>query len=370
MSARFHWRLLQGGETTGDTRGQAAALTRTGLPDLTRQIEFCKLAEAAGMAGVLVDFGISKPDSILLSTALGLATEKIEFIIAYRSGLICPVSFTQQINTLSAMIGGRISLNVVAGHSPAEQQAYGDFLRHDERYSRTEEFLAICNALWENRGPVSFQGTYYRVENSVLNTPYAAPARRSPEIFIAGNSLQAQQTAIRQGTLWMRMADTPENVARESAPIIDAGRQVGLRCAVVCRPSREEAVAAACALVPGLEPNNRDRAREWGFRQGSDSVCVRASYELSAVEWLTPYLWTGAILTHGPAAAALVGSPEDIAAAIIEYERAGISQFIFSGWPKVEQMTFFGARVLPLIREAERELASHAVAAAAGRKTA
>src|SRR5262249_14637115 len=160
--------------------------------DLARQIEFCKLAEDCGIAGVLMDFGISKPDPIVLATALGLATEKIEFIIAYRSGLICPVSFAQQLNTLSAMIGGRISLNVVAGHSPPEQRAYGDFLSHDERYSRTEEFLAICNGLWAGNGPVTFHGAHYTVENAALNTPYVSPARRSPELFIAGNSPQAQ----------------------------------------------------------------------------------------------------------------------------------------------------------------------------------
>jgi alkanesulfonate monooxygenase len=359
MTARFHWRLLQGGEGSGDTRGQAAALSRTGMPDLARQIEFCKLAEDCGIAGVLTDFGISKPDPLVLTAALGLATDKIEFIIAYRSGLICPVSFTQQINTLSAMIGGRISINVVAGHSPAEQRAYGDFLTHDERYSRTEEFLTICNGLWAGNEPVNFHGAYYTVENAVLNTPYLSPARQSPELFIAGNSRQAQETTIRQGTLWMRMADTPSNVAREVAPVIAAGREAGLRCAIICRETREEAITAAYALVAGLDRNAGDRARESGFHEASDSVCVKTSHELADVAWPTPFLWTGAIPTHGPATAAIVGSPVDVAAAIIEYERAGVSQFIFSGWPKTQQMRFFGDHVLPLVRRAELGLISH-----------
>jgi alkanesulfonate monooxygenase len=363
MSARFHWRLLQGGESSGDTRAHAASLSRTGMPDLGRQIEFCKLAEACGIAGVLMDFGISKPDPLVLAAALGLATDKMEFIIAYRSGLICPVSFTQQINTLSAMIGGRISINVVAGHSPAEQKAYGDYLSHDERYARTVEFLTICNGLWAANGPVNFRGAYYTVENAVLNTPYLSPVRQSPELFIAGNSRQAQETAIRQGTLWMRMADTPSNVAREVAPLITAGREAGLRCAIVCRETREEAIAAAYSLVPSLDPSARDRARESGFREASDSVCVKASHDLADIPWPTPFLWTGAIPTHGPAAAAIVGSPEDVAAAIIEYERAGVSQFIFSGWPKTEQMRFFGDHVMPLIRRAEFDLISRRSAA-------
>ena len=149
MKAHFHWRLVQGGEEGAQSRALSARRGATGLPDLARQIEFCKKAEEVGIDGLLVDIGAVKPDPVVLSTALGVATEKIRFIIAVRSGNTVPTTFVQQINTLSGLIGGdRILLNVVAGHSPAEQRYYGDFLDHDARYDRTEEFLAICRGLW------------------------------------------------------------------------------------------------------------------------------------------------------------------------------------------------------------------------------
>ena len=137
MSLKFHWRLPHGGETLGDTR---AGFNRAslGLPDLEAQIAFCHQAEQCGIDSLLTDFGYAKPDPILLATALGLATEKIKFIVAYRSGLLSPATFVQQLNTLSALIQGRFSLNIVAGYSPQEQRAYGDFLAHDERYDRTD----------------------------------------------------------------------------------------------------------------------------------------------------------------------------------------------------------------------------------------
>src|SRR5712692_3951889 len=138
---RFHWRLAQGGERPGASRALQASLRSTGKPDLRPQVEFCRRAEELGVDSLLVDFGWSKPDPILLATAIGLATEKINLIIAYRSGLICPTSFVQQLNTLSHLIRGRFSLNIVAGHTPEEQGYYGDFFAHDERYNRTEEFL-------------------------------------------------------------------------------------------------------------------------------------------------------------------------------------------------------------------------------------
>src|SRR5580765_6721329 len=188
MELKVHWRLLQGGERSAITRTTGSSETLTGLPDLEAQIDFCRKAEDAGIHGLLTDFGASKPDSIVLATALGLATSKIEFIIAYRSGLIAPTSFVQQINTLSALINGRLSLNIVAGHSPEEQAYYGDLLPHGERYARTAEFLDVCRALWGRSGPVTYRGRYYQTENARLNTPFVADQRSFPEIFIAGGS--------------------------------------------------------------------------------------------------------------------------------------------------------------------------------------
>src|SRR5712672_1513487 len=98
---RFHWRLPQGGERPGASRAHQASLAESGLPDLDAQIQFARAAEASGIDSLLTDFGWSKPDPILLAAAIGMATTRIRFIIAHRSGLTCPTAFVQQINTLS-----------------------------------------------------------------------------------------------------------------------------------------------------------------------------------------------------------------------------------------------------------------------------
>jgi alkanesulfonate monooxygenase len=344
--------MLQGGETAGAPRGTQNRLADTGLPDLDAQADFCRRAVAAGIDSLLVDFGFAKPDPILLSAALGLRVEDITFIVAYRSGLMSPVTFVQQLNTLSALIGGRFSLNIVAGHSPDEQHAYGDFLDHDRRYERTDEFLAVCHAFWRGERDVTFSGQHYRIEKGNLNTPFVS-ARRHPEIYIAGNSEPARRLALARGTCWMRLGDTAENVAREAAGVLDRGIEVGLRMSMIARPTRGEAVAAARELIARLGPGASERTGEGGFIRRSDSVSMNDLYCRAEQEWLAPTLWAGAVRTHGAAAIALVGSPEEIAAAILEYKRAGVSQFIFSGWPKVESMEFFGREILPLVRRME-----------------
>jgi alkanesulfonate monooxygenase len=363
---RFHWRLPQGGERPGASRAFQSSLTETGLPDLDAQRQFCRAAEESGIESLLIDFGWSKPDPILLAAALGMQTERIKFIIAHRSGLTSPTSFVQQINTLSTLINGRFSLNIVAGHSPREQRGYGDALAHDERYERTEEFLEICHAYWRNPGEVNFKGKYYRVENGKLNTPFTSPDRTFPELYIAGNSAEAQRLSITQGSCSMQLPTSPERLAARARLVLQGGKEVGLRCGIIARHTREEALSAARELTSQAGSQCDDRGIENDFVKRSDSVCFNELFELAETEWLTPYLWAGAVRSHGAPAVALVGSASDVARAIIEYKEVGVSQFIISGWPKLEEMLFFGKEVLPRVREMEHRTLSVPRAVASG----
>ena len=128
------------------------------LPDMQGWARFARCAEDAGIESVLLSFSRYEPDTMLVACAVGQVTAKLKFIVAYRMGLMQPATFVQQINTLSGLIDGRVSLNVVAGSSAAEQRGYGDFLDHDERYARAEEFLTVFRAFWTNDGDVMFTG--------------------------------------------------------------------------------------------------------------------------------------------------------------------------------------------------------------------
>ena len=241
---RFHWRLPYGGETSGITRADQSVSPAIGLPDPDAQTDFCRCAEECGIDSLLVDFGFAKPDPMLVAAILGRATRKIKFILAYRSGLFSPTLFVQQLNTLSSLIDGRLLLNIVAGYSPEEQRAYGDFLSHDERYERTGEFLAICRSFWECEGQVNFSGKYYRIENGALKTPFISADRSFPEIIIGGGSEQARRLALNQGTCWMQLADAPEKISEAASTVRKHGIEAGVRVSLIARPTREEAVSA------------------------------------------------------------------------------------------------------------------------------
>ncbi|HEY6252882.1 MAG TPA: LLM class flavin-dependent oxidoreductase [Candidatus Angelobacter sp.] len=354
MSIRFHWSLSQVGDKF---RRANATADMKGLFSLETQAKFCRAAEQSGIDSLLMAFGFTRPDPMVLSAALGMETKQIKFMIACRPGVISPTAFVQQINTISALTNGRVHINIVSGHSPHELRYYGDSLGHDQRYDRTDEFLSVCRAFWRRDGEVNFRGKYYEIQNGRLNTPFVSRERTAPEIFLGGNSELAEQLAIKHADCLWRFADSPENL-RSRIPEITRHRiEVGLLVSILVRPTHEAAVHDAYAMIRSLTAKQQFGKE---FAQRTDSVAYRSTLELAErnqSDWLTPWLWTGAIPYLGSPAIALVGGPEEIASAILEYKSIGISQFLFMGWPDLEEMTYFGRVVLPLVREKEQELA-------------
>jgi alkanesulfonate monooxygenase len=65
---------------------------------------------------------------------------------------------------------------------------------------------------------------------------------------------------------------------------------------------------------------------------------------------VSPNLWAGVGLLRGGAGTALVGSHTEVADRIEEYARLGLSEFILSGYPHLEEAYWFGEGVLPILR--------------------
>jgi alkanesulfonate monooxygenase len=349
MTMRFHWSMSSAGEKY---RG-AQARSAVGVPELETLVRFCRHAEECEIESVLTAFGFHRPDPIVLAAAVGVLTTKIKFMVAVRSGVFSPAAFVQQVNTVSTLIDGRICINVVAGHTPEEQRYYGDFLAHDERYDRTDEFLTVCNAFWKREAEVDFDGKYYRVEKGKLNVPFAAPDRAMPEIFLGGGSQRAEALAVKHADCLWRLPDKPGVLGTRAPELIEQGIDVGLLVSLIIRPTHREAIAATERLLNDV--GGRPRRTHEEFAKRSDSVAFTSTYALAAnqEQWLTDYLWTGAVPFLGAPAMAIVGSPDEVTDALFEFRAAGITQFLFMGWPDMAEMSNFHDEVLPRIRARE-----------------
>jgi alkanesulfonate monooxygenase len=139
------------------------------------------------------------------------------------------------------------------------------------------------------------------------------------------------------------VAESPAKLEPVVARTRERGLKVCLRCCLLCRPTRAEALQAAESLLPedALESTTTLKDDSQMYREGSK--LNRDSY------WPQPWLWTGLVPHYGPVWTTLAGTPQELAAAFREYERIGVSEFILSGWPEVETVDVFGREILPLI---------------------
>ncbi|MDO0914707.1 LLM class flavin-dependent oxidoreductase [Streptomyces sp. DT2A-34] len=345
---RFHW-----GSALDSGQKKSTEQYWSELLDLDGAIEYAQDAEALGVESLLMAQSYSLPDPLPVIGALVRETRKVKFILAYRPGLMSPTLFTQIVNTLSWMSDGRIALNVVAGISPAEQAYYGDFLAHDDRYARAGEFLDILHRFWRGETPMSYEGRHYRLEEAQLGLGHKGGGR--PEIYISGASAVAQHTAVTHGDCWFRYGDTPAEIAKAAEPLLAQGTEVGVRMQVLARRTREEALADLAEVMSETDENHREFVAR--FVAAADSQAVKNSFRLADESdhgWLSPLIYSGAVAYRGGPALCLVGSYDEVAAYLMEYKAAGVSQFIFSGWPARDEMRHFFTEVVPRVRELEQ----------------
>jgi alkanesulfonate monooxygenase len=248
--------------------------------------------------------------------------------------------------------GGRLLLNVVTGGESAEQQAYGDFCDKAQRYARCGEFLDIVSRLWGGE-TVSHQGEYLQVEGARLSR-LPDPV---PELYFGGSSGSAGPVAARYTDVYLTWGEPPaavedklrwmDGLARE------AGRTLryGIRLHVISRDTAEEAWRQAERLIEGID-DSMIRAVQEGLGR-SESEGQRRMRELHSGSAgnleVSPNLWAGVGLVRGGAGTALVGSHTEVADRIEEYAKLGLSEFILSGYPHLEEAYWFGEGVLPIL---------------------
>jgi alkanesulfonate monooxygenase len=210
---RFHWRLP----------------TPREAPDLETHLSVCRRAEEYGIESVLIPLDHSDPDPFAWAAALGRRAERIRFIVGIRSGISSPTYWTQQVNTLGAVVGGRVAVHVVTDWQPAEQVQYGDSIGRDDWYGRTDEFWRVCLGLWRGAEPITLAGRHYTIDGAKINASFPGDAdRHRPEIYFDGDHTAASELAIRHADCLLTRATSPDQLAEHLRPVLDAGVEAGL----------------------------------------------------------------------------------------------------------------------------------------------
>ncbi|MEU5920648.1 LLM class flavin-dependent oxidoreductase [Streptomyces sp. NPDC047141] len=354
----LHWFLPTGGDGRDPggvtaVQGRSAAATRRGA-DLGYLAQVARAAEQAGFARLLTPVGLGCVDPWVLTSAVAAVTERIGFLVAFRAGLAQPTLIAQQADTFRRLFGDRIALNVVTGGDPVEQKAYGDHLPKAERYVRTGELMHVVRELLDGSA-VTLDGHHVRVEDARL----AAPSVDTPvPLYFGGASPEAEEVAAHHAEVQLLWGEPPaavaERVARVRARAARAGRSLrfGIRLHVITRDTSAEAWQEADRILAGFDPEAVRASQERFARMDSTGQARMTALHGGSAESLTvsPNLWAGIGLVREGAGTALVGSHDEVARRLFEYGRAGIDEFVLSGYPHLEEAYRVGEEVAPRLR--------------------
>jgi FMNH2-dependent dimethyl sulfone monooxygenase len=293
-------------------------------------------------------------ESTSFSLALLLATQRLKVIAAVHPGLWQPGVLAKLVATADQLSGGRAAVNVVSGWFKDEFTKLGEpWLEHDERYRRSEEFIRILKEIWTS-DHAEFAGDFYRLHDFDLKPkPVAVPGRQHPEIFQGGNSLAARRNAGRVSDWYFANGNTPEGVAEQIADVnVEAAKhgrlgrvRFGVNAFLIARDTEAEAREVLREIVA-----KADTAAVEGFRQavtqaGKSSPEGKGMWQNSEFADLVQY--------NDGFRTGLIGTPEQIAERIVTYKRLGVDLFLLGFLHYLEDVAYFGERVLPLVRELE-----------------
>lgn len=289
-------------------------------------------------------------ESVSFSHALLAATERLKVIAAVLPGPWHPALLAKQISTIDHLTGGgRIAVNIVSGWFRGEFTAIGEpWLDHDERYRRSEEFIRAIKGIW-TQDDFSFKGDFYRFNNYTLRPkPLQKP---HPEIFQGGSSRAARDMASRVSDWYFTNGNTPDAIKaqiddiRAKAAANGHSVKIGVNAFVIARDTEAEAKAVLAEIIAKADPEAVNAFGHEVKNAGKASPEGEGNWAKSSFEDLVQY--NDGFRTN------LIGTPQQIAERILALKDVGVDLVLTGYLHFIEEVEYFGQKVLPLVRELE-----------------
>jgi alkanesulfonate monooxygenase len=316
---------------------------------------FAQAHEQAGFDRILVAHQSTGPDAFLVTAHAASVTERIGFMLAHRPGFMEPTLAARKLATLDQFSGGRLAVHIISGGDDEEQRRDGDFLSHDERYARTDEYVAVLRRIWTSETPFDHAGRFYRFERGFSEVRCV----QQPHIpvYFGGSSDAAIDVAGRHADVYALWGETLDQVrdtiARVRASAARHGRQA--RFSVSFRPILGETEDAAWARAERIRDEARRVRAAAGLSDGEAKQSEGARRLLAAAalgERVDRRLWTAIATINGGRqnSTALVGTAEQVADALLDYHDLGVTTFLIRGFDPLEDATDYGRELIPLVR--------------------
>jgi alkanesulfonate monooxygenase len=313
--------------------------------------DFAQAHERGGFDRILIGYYSNAPDGFLVAAHAAASTERLGLLLAHRPGFVSPTVAARKLATLDHLSRGRLALHCISGGSDADQRKDGDYVGHDERYQRTDEYLDILKRVWTSEQPIDHEGTFYRFQGALSDIrPLQQP--RIP-VYFGGSSDAAVEVGAKHADIYMvwgePLADVRAMIARVRAAATRYGRTP--RFSVSVRPILGKTEDDAWSRARGILDTiliNRDVPPVRAQSVGSQNLLNAAARS----EIHDRCLWTPIAAATGARGntTALVGTPEMVAQALLDYYDAGATTLLIRGFDPLNDAVQYGEELLPLVR--------------------
>ncbi|MBN3860457.1 dimethyl sulfone monooxygenase SfnG [Neisseriaceae bacterium PsAf] len=320
--------------------------------------ELAKTAEKSGFEYALTQIRFtsgygaeSQHESVTFSQALLGETSTLNVIAAILPGPWHPAVLAKQVATISNIYKGRLAVNIVSGWFKSEFHAIGEhWLEHDECYRRSEEFIKVLKGVW-TEDSFNFSGDFYRFHDYNLSPkPINKP---HPEIFQGGSSKAAKAMASRVSDWYFTNGNSLEEIAKEVKEVRTLAKEnnrdikIGVNAFVIARDTEEEAKQVLAEIIAKADYSAVKAFSQEVKNAGQATKDEEGMWSHSTFEDLVQY--NDGFKTN------LIGTPQQIASRIVALEKVGVDLVLTGFLHFIEEVDYFGKKVVPLVRELENQ---------------
>jgi alkanesulfonate monooxygenase len=315
--------------------------------------ETARIHERAGFDRVLIGYFSDAPDGFLVGAHAAAVTERLSFLLAHRPGFVAPPVAARKLATLDQLSNGRLAVHMIAGGSDADQAKDGDWTDHETRYRRAAEYISLLRRIWTEPASFDHQGEFYRTRATYSEIR----CRQQPHIPIYGGggsdaAIRALAPHVDVYMLWGEpLKDTAlfmDRVRREAA-LSGRNPSFSLSTRPILAATEGEAWDRARAILDRVLLNRGGAPAPQRQNVGSKRL-LQAAAEADVHDTC---LWTSLAVATGASgnSTALVGTPETVAKAMLEYYKLGATSLLIRGYDPRPDAVQYGEELIPRLHE-------------------
>ncbi|MCK9877126.1 LLM class flavin-dependent oxidoreductase [Frankia sp. Ag45/Mut15] len=353
---------MVGTKEASETRGSYLGGPAVDTAYLTR---FAQAHDTSGFDRVLIGYSAVSPDGFAVAGHVLANTSRLGVLIAHRPGFTQPTLVARKLATLDHLTGGgRVAIHHISGGNDADQRRDGDFADHDTRYDRTAEFMDVLRRTLTSGEPFDHEGRFYRFEGAYSTVKPVRPG--GIPLFFGGQSDAAVRVGAQHADTYMLFGEPLEQTAERIATLRAEAAKHGrtLRFSLSTRPIIADTEDAAWARAEAILTETRRRVeaagaggvagaalgiRSFGTTESESSARMQRAARQQVHD---ERLWFGVTALTGPGgnSSGHVGTPSQVADALLRYHEIGVDTFLIRGFDPYEDVVEWGKELIPALR--------------------